>query len=173
MAYAGESLLATAVARWVAEEGLGLDVCSGGELATALAGGVDPARIIMHGNAKTPDELHNASTVGAGRIVVDSPLEIAFLAGRVRGRQQVLIRVTPDIDIDGHHAVTTGVTDQKFGFALADGHAAGRVDVSWISRCSSWPACTAISAPRSATLRSRASHPQDGRRDSRALIHGE
>jgi len=90
--YAGKSLLATAVARWVAEEGLGLDVCSGGELATALAGGLDPARIIMHGNAKTPDELHNASTVGVGRIVVDSPIEIAFLAGRVRRRQQVLIR---------------------------------------------------------------------------------
>ena len=52
--YAGKSLLTVAVARWVAEEGLGLDVCSGGELATALAGGVDPARIIMHGNAKTP-----------------------------------------------------------------------------------------------------------------------
>jgi diaminopimelate decarboxylase len=125
--YAGKSLLTTAVARWVAEEGLGLDVCSGGELATALAGGVDPARIIMHGNAKTPDELQNASAVGVGRIVVDSPIEIAFLAGRVRRRQQVLIRVTPDIDIRGHHAVTTGVTDQKFGFALADGHAAGAV----------------------------------------------
>ena len=125
--YAGKSLLTTAVARWVAEEGLGLDVCSGGELATALSGGVDPARIIMHGNVKTPDELQNASAVGVGRIVVDSPIEIAFLAGRVRRRQQVLIRVTPDIDIHGHHAVTTGVTDQKFGFALADGHAAGAV----------------------------------------------
>ena len=121
--YAGKSLLTVAVARWVAEEGIGLDVCSGGELAVALAGGVDPSRIIMHGNAKTPDELHDAATVGVGRIVVDSPIEIAFLAGRVRRRQQVLVRVTPDIDIHGHAAVSTGVIDQKFGFALAGGHA--------------------------------------------------
>lgn len=124
------------MARWVADEGLGLDVCSGGELATALAGGVDPARIIMHGNAKTPDELHDAATVGVGRIVVDSPIAIAFLAGRVRCRQQVLLRVTPDIDIGGHGAVTTGVIDQKFGFALAGGHAAGAVrrvlDQPWL-----------------------------------------
>ena len=100
--YAGKSLLTVAVARWVADEGLGLDVCSGGELATALAGGVDPARIIMHGNVKTPDELRDAATVEVGRIVADSPIEIAFLSGRVRRRQQVLVRVTPDIDIRGH-----------------------------------------------------------------------
>lgn len=121
--YAGKSLLTVAVARWVADEGLGLDVCSGGELATALAGGVDPARIIMHGNVKTPDELRDAATVEVGRIVADSPIEIAFLSGRVRRRQQVLVRVTPDIDIRGHRAVSTGVIDQKFGFALAGGHA--------------------------------------------------
>src|SRR6187402_2042724 len=57
--YAGKSLLTTTIARWIAQEGLGLDVCSGGELATALAAGVDPARIILHGNAKTPDELRD------------------------------------------------------------------------------------------------------------------
>ncbi|MDT5135063.1 MAG: diaminopimelate decarboxylase, partial [Mycobacterium sp.] len=134
--YAGKSLLSTAVAHWVAQEGVGLDVCSGGELAVALAGGVDPSRIIMHGNAKTPDELHNAATVGVGRIVVDSPIEIAFLAGRVRRRQRVLIRVIPDIDIHGHPAVTTGVADQKFGFTLAGGHAAAAVkrvlDQPWL-----------------------------------------
>jgi diaminopimelate decarboxylase len=121
--YAGKSLLTTAVARWVAEEGLGLDVCSGGELATALAGGVDPARIVMHGNAKSPDELADAVAVGVGRIVVDSDIEIAFLAGQVCRPQRVLVRVAPDIDIHGHPAVTTGVTDQKFGFALSGGHA--------------------------------------------------
>jgi diaminopimelate decarboxylase len=134
--YAGKALLTSAVAHWVAEEGLGLDVCSGGELAVALAGGVDPGGIVMHGNAKTPDELHEAATVGVGRIVVDSPIEIAFLAGRVRRRQQVLVRVTPDIDIGGHRSVTTGVTDQKFGFALAGGHAAAAVkrvlDQPWL-----------------------------------------
>jgi diaminopimelate decarboxylase len=125
--YAGKSLLTTAVAHWVSQEGLGLDVCSGGELATALAAGVDPARIIMHGNAKTPDELRDAASAGVGRIVVDSPVEIALLAGRVRKHQRVLLRVIPDIDIDGHRALTTAVIDQKFGFALEGGHAAAAV----------------------------------------------
>ncbi len=122
--YAGKSLLTTAVARWAREEGLGIDVCSGGELAVALAGGVDPARIVMHGNAKCPDELHDAVRAGVGRIVLDSPIEIAYLAGLARRRQPVLIRVTPDIDIHGHRAVTTGISDQKFGFTLGGGHAA-------------------------------------------------
>ncbi|WP_068188292.1 diaminopimelate decarboxylase [Mycobacterium sp. UM_CSW] len=117
--YAGKSLLTTAVARWAREEGLGVDVCSAGELATALAGGVDPARIVMHGNAKSPAELREAVRVGVGRIVVDSCIEIAYLAGLARRRQPVLIRVTPDIDIHGHRAVTTGISDQKFGFTLA------------------------------------------------------
>lgn len=134
--YAGKSLLTTAVARWVAEEGVGLDVCSGGELATALAGGVETDRIVMHGNVKTPDELHYAATVGVGRIVVDSPIEIAFLAGRVRRSQRVLLPVTPDIDIHGHRSLITGVTDQKFGFAFRDGHAAAAVkrilDQPWL-----------------------------------------
>ncbi|OBI54733.1 diaminopimelate decarboxylase [Mycobacterium sp. E796] len=121
--YAGKSLLTTAVARWAREEGLGVDVCSAGELATALVGGVDPARIVMHGNAKSPAELREAVRVGVGRIVVDSCIEIAYLAGLARRRQPVLIRVTPDIDIHGHRAVTTGISDQKFGFTLAGDHA--------------------------------------------------
>ena len=122
--YAGKSLLTTAVARWAREEGLGIDVCSAGELAVALAGGVDPARIVMHGNAKSPDELRDAVRVGVGRIVLDSCIEIAYLAGVARRRQPVLIRVTPDVDIHGHRAVTTGVSDQKFGFTLGGDHAA-------------------------------------------------
>ncbi len=122
--YAAKSLLTTDVARWVADEGAGLDVSSGGELAIALAAGVDPARIVMHGNAKTVDELRDAAAVGVGRIVVDSSMEIAFLACEVSRPQKVLIRVTPDIDIGGHAAVSTGVNDQKFGFALADNRAA-------------------------------------------------
>jgi diaminopimelate decarboxylase len=125
--YAGKSLLSTAVARWAREEGLGIDVCSTGELATALAGGVGPARIVMHGNAKSPEELREAVRVGVGRIVLDSRMEIAYLAGLARRRQPVLIRVTPDIDIHGHRAVTTGVSDQKFGFTLAGDHAADAV----------------------------------------------
>ncbi len=125
--YAGKSLLTTAVARWAREEGLGVDVCSAGELAVALAGGVDPGRIIMHGNAKSPDELQEAVRSGVGRIVLDSCIEIAYLAGCARKRQPVLIRVTPDIDIHGHRAVTTGISDQKFGFTLAEDHAADAV----------------------------------------------
>jgi diaminopimelate decarboxylase len=127
MYYAAKSLLTTDIARWVAEEGLGLDVCSGGELSIALAGGTDPARIIVHGNAKTVDELRNATAVGVGRIVVDSFFEIACLPGLVRRRQPVLIRVTPDVDIHGHRALTTGVADQKFGFTLSGGQAAEAV----------------------------------------------
>jgi diaminopimelate decarboxylase len=125
--YAGKALLTTAVAGWAAQEGLGLDVCSGGELATALASGLSPSRIILHGNGKTPDELHNAAAVGVGRIVIDSPIEISFLAGRVRRRQKVLVRVIPDVDVGGHRAVNTGVLDQKFGFTRAGGQAASAV----------------------------------------------
>lgn len=125
--YAGKALLTTAVARWAHEEGLGVDVCSAGELAVAVAAGVDPSRIIMHGNAKSPDELQDAVQVGVGRIVLDSCIEIAYLAGCARKRQPVLIRVTPDIDIHGHRAVTTGISDQKFGFTLAEDHAADAV----------------------------------------------
>jgi diaminopimelate decarboxylase len=119
--YAAKSLLTIDVARWVAQEGAGLDVSSGGELAIALAGGTDPARIVLHGNAKPVDELSDAAAVGIGRIVVDSPMEIAYLSCVARRRQPVLIRVTPGIDIGGHPAVVTGVDDQKFGFALTDG----------------------------------------------------
>jgi diaminopimelate decarboxylase len=125
--YAGKSLLTTGVARWASEEGLGVDVCSAGELAVALAGGVEPDRIVMHGNAKSSDELREAARVGVGRIVLDSSIDIAYLAGLARKRQRVLIRVTPDVDIHGHRALTTGITDQKFGFTLAGGHAAEAV----------------------------------------------
>lgn len=129
--YAGKSLLTTAVARWAHEEGLGIDVCSAGELAVAVAAGVDSARIIMHGNAKSPDELQDAVQVGVGRIVLDSCIEIAYLAGCARKRQPVLIRVDPDPpsrpDSHGHRAVSTGSSDHKFGFTLAEDHAADAV----------------------------------------------
>jgi diaminopimelate decarboxylase len=125
--YAGKSLLTVDVARWAADEGAGLDVSSPGELATALAAGVDPARIVVHGNAKAPDELRDAAAVGVGRVVVDSLMDIAYLSSEVRRPQRVLVRVTPDVDIHGHTAVATGVNDQKFGFTLSGGHAAEAV----------------------------------------------
>ncbi|MDT5357641.1 MAG: diaminopimelate decarboxylase, partial [Mycobacterium sp.] len=100
--YAGKSLLTIAVARWAREEGLSIDVCSIGELTAAIMAGVQPAHIVMHGNAKSPDELRAAVRVGVGRIVLDSCSEIVDLAGVATRRQRVLIRVTPDIDIHGH-----------------------------------------------------------------------
>ncbi len=125
--YAAKSLLSVGVARWATEEGAGLDVSSAGELATALAAGVDPARIVMHGNAKPVDELRDAAALGVGRIVIDSLMEIAYLSCETRKPQRVLLRVTPDVDIHGHAAVMTGVNDQKFGFTLAGGRAAEAV----------------------------------------------
>ncbi|OBA79592.1 diaminopimelate decarboxylase [Mycobacterium sp. 1164966.3] len=126
--YAGKSLLTTAVARWAREEGLGIDVCSPGELAVCLAGGMDPARVILHGNAKSPEELRDAVAAGVGRIVVDSDIEIAYLAGLAKRRQRVLVRVAPDVDIHGHRALTTGISDQKFGFTIDGGQAADAVE---------------------------------------------
>jgi diaminopimelate decarboxylase len=102
--YAGKSLLCTEVARWVADSGAGLDVSSAGELATALVAGTDPARIVMHGNAKSADEIRDAAVVGVGRIVVDSLMDIAYLSSAARSPQRVLVRVAPDIDIHGHVA---------------------------------------------------------------------
>ena len=125
--YAAKSLLCTGVARWVTESAAGLDVSSAGELATALVAGVQPARIVMHGNAKSVDELRDAAVVGVGRIVVDSLMDITYLSCEARRPIKLLVRVTPDIDIHGHAAVMTGVNDQKFGFTLGDGHAAEAV----------------------------------------------
>ena len=128
LVYAGKALLSVAVARWAAAEGAGLEVCSGGELATALAGGVPSSRIIMHGSAKKADELHDAVAADVGRIVIESPSDIALLAGWVRRRQRVLVRVIPE--------TKAGTLDEKFGFALAGGQAAGAVkrvlDQPWL-----------------------------------------
>jgi len=102
LTYAGKALLTTAIARWAAEEGAGVGVCSHGELATALVAGVDPNQIVMHGMATTPGELCKAANAGVGRIVVDGPTEIALLAAGVRQPQAVQLRVSSDID--GHAA---------------------------------------------------------------------
>jgi diaminopimelate decarboxylase len=128
--YAGKAFLCTSVARWVAEEGLGLDVCTGGELAVALAAGFPPHRIAMHGNNKSRTELEQAVDAGVGRVVVDSFQEIerlAQIAARRGVRQPVLVRVTLGVEAHTHEFIATAHEDQKFGFSLRDGDAARAV----------------------------------------------
>ncbi len=128
--YAGKAFLCTAVARWVAQEGLGLDVCTGGELAVAERVAFPPERLIFHGNNKSVGELERALHYGVGRVVVDSFDEIvrlAALAERDGVRQRVLIRATPGVEAHTHEFVQTGQEDQKFGFSLASGAAAEAV----------------------------------------------
>jgi diaminopimelate decarboxylase len=123
--YAAKAFLCRAMVRWVQEEGLGLDVCSAGELELAVTTGFAPERIVLHGNAKSPDDLRTALRLGVGRIVIDSTSEIARLAAAVPAgaRQKVLIRVVPGIAAGGHAKIRTGTDDQKFGLSIADGSA--------------------------------------------------
>lgn len=128
--YAGKAFLSVAVARWVAEEGLRLDTCTGGEMAVGLRAGLDPARMTLHGNNKSDVEIDRALAAGLGRIVVDSaeePARIARLA-RARGvRAPVLVRVNVGVEAHTHEFIATAHEDQKFGLALSDGVAAGVV----------------------------------------------
>jgi diaminopimelate decarboxylase len=118
--YASKAFPATAAYRVMREEGLSVDVASGGELHAALAGGFDPARIHLHGNDKTEAELRYAFDSGVGHLILDSFDEIE-LAERLLDRpQRVLIRVTPGIKPSTHDYVQTGQLDSKFGFGLAD-----------------------------------------------------
>jgi diaminopimelate decarboxylase len=125
--YAGKSFLCTVVARWVAEEGLGIDVCTGGELAVVLRAGVDPARIGLHGNNKSSQELKQALDARVGRIIVDSFDEIgrlSKLSAELAVRPQVLVRVTTGVEAHTHEYIATAHEDQKFGFSIAGGAAA-------------------------------------------------
>ncbi|MBW1601449.1 diaminopimelate decarboxylase [Streptomyces sp. JJ66] len=128
--YAGKAFLSRAVVRWLREEGLNLDVCSGGELATALAAGMPPERIALHGNNKSTAELRRAIEAGVGRIVLDSFQEIArvaHLAAQRGVRQKVQLRVTVGVEAHTHEFIATAHEDQKFGIPLADGQAAEAV----------------------------------------------
>ena len=121
--YAAKAFLCGAVAEWVEQEGLGLDVCSGGELELAVTCGFPAERIVLHGNAKSPEELAAAVRLGVGRIVVDSFPEIARLAVLASDDcpQDVLIRVVPGVAAGHHPSVQTGTDEQKFGFSLEPG----------------------------------------------------
>src|SRR5919107_1168962 len=113
--YASKAFPCTAAYRLFAEEGLSADVASGGELHLAPAAGMDPKRLYMHGNNKSPAELDYAIESGLGHIVVDSFDEVERLRGR---GQRVLLRVTPGIEPSTHEFIQTGQVDSKFGFQL-------------------------------------------------------
>ncbi|HYN29692.1 MAG TPA: diaminopimelate decarboxylase [Dermatophilaceae bacterium] len=128
--YAGKAFLCTAVARWVAQEGLGLDVCTGGELAVAQRAGFPGGRITLHGNNKSLPEIRAALAHGVGRIVLDSFTEIervAAVASDLGVRAPVLVRVTVGVEAHTHEFIATGHEDQKFGFSLAGGQALAAV----------------------------------------------
>jgi diaminopimelate decarboxylase len=119
--YAGKAFLCSEVVRWVTSEGLAVDVCTGGELAVALAAGADPARLGFHGNNKSIAELENAVSVGIGSIVIDSWTELDRLSAiveRAGATQAVLVRVNSGVHAETHDFLATAHEDQKFGFTL-------------------------------------------------------
>jgi diaminopimelate decarboxylase len=129
--YAAKAFCCRAVLRWVSEEGLGVDVCTGGELEVALQAGVPPGMITLHGSNKLTSELERALAAGVGHIVVDSFDEIGRLAGIAErsvadssaSRPRLLVRVTTGVEAAAHEFVATAHDDQKFGFSLASGAA--------------------------------------------------
>ncbi|MGD9735091.1 MAG: diaminopimelate decarboxylase [Solirubrobacterales bacterium] len=126
--FASKAFPCTAAYRLFAEEGLSVDVASGGELHMALHAGFDPARIVMHGNNKSDEEILAAARAGIGYLVLDSFDEIERCERLLEEPQPVLIRVTPGIKPSTHDYITTGQLDSKFGFGLADGLAAAAVE---------------------------------------------
>ncbi len=123
--YAGKAFLCTTVATWVEEEGLSLDVCSGGELSIAERAGFPMSRIGFHGNNKSFTELRRAIALGVGRIIVDSFHEIERIASiTAEGhRARVMVRVTPGVEAHTHEYIATAHEDQKFGFSITSGDA--------------------------------------------------
>ncbi len=125
--YASKAFVNPAIAKLVTEEGLGMDVVSGGEVAVAKAGGADPANLYFHGNNKTPEELDYALDEGVGRFVIDSFHELDLLNAKARTRgvtQEVMLRLSPSVDPHTHVMTTTGILDSKFGFSIETGDAA-------------------------------------------------
>ena len=129
--YATKAFLCRAMAKLAHEEGMSLDVASGGEMHIALAAGVPAERLELHGNNKSIEELRNAISVGVGRIVVDSFDEIARIESIVGEGvapadgelPKVLLRLNPGIEVHTHEHIQTGNLDSKFGFAVPTGEA--------------------------------------------------
>lgn len=126
--FASKALPVTAAYRLFAEEGLSVDVASGGELTMALKAGFEPSKIYMHGNNKTDKELGLAAASGVGHLIVDSFDEIERCERVMAQTQDVLIRVTPGIKPSTHSFIQTGQLDSKFGFGLEDGSAAKAIE---------------------------------------------
>jgi diaminopimelate decarboxylase len=145
--YASKAFICTELARWIEEIGIGIDVSTGGEMAVALAGGINPAKIEVHGNNKSLGEIEKAISVGVESIVIDSLYEIervaeaAQIAGKV---QSVLLRITPGIQAHTHESIATAHEDVKFGFSIASGAA--------------WAAITAVRKHPSLELRGIHAH---------------
>jgi len=124
--YASKAFICTEVARWIKEIGIGIDVSTGGEMAVALAGSIDPSKIEVHGNNKSLGEIEKAILVGVEAIVIDSLYEIervAEAAKRAGKVQRVLLRITPGIQAHTHESIATAHEDVKFGFSIASGAA--------------------------------------------------
>ena len=145
--YASKAFICTEVARWIKEIGIGIDVSTGGEMAVALAGSIDPAKIEVHGNNKSLGEIEKAISVGVDSIVIDSLYEIERVAAAAKkaGKvQAVLLRITPGIQAHTHESIATAHEDVKFGFSIASGAA--------------WAAITAVRAHPSLELRGIHAH---------------
>jgi len=124
--YAGKSFLNKEIARWIHTIGIGLDVCSGGELAVATSIGFPMDRVELHGNNKSEDEIRTAIIAGVGIIVMDSFHEIervARIAAELQKIQRVYLRLTPGVEAHTHEFISTAHEDQKFGFSIASGAA--------------------------------------------------
>jgi len=145
--YASKAFACTEVARWIKDLGIGIDVSTGGEMAVALAGGIDPKKIEVHGNNKSVAEIEKAISVGVETIVIDSMYEIdrvATAAAKAGKVQRVLLRLTPGIEAHTHESIATAHEDVKFGFSIASGAA--------------WSAITAVHGQASLELRGFHAH---------------
>jgi diaminopimelate decarboxylase len=145
--YASKAFACTEVARWIKDLGIGIDVSTGGEMAVALAGGIDPKKIEVHGNNKSVAEIEKAISVGVESIVIDSMYEIdrvAAAASKAGKVQRVHLRLTPGIQAHTHESISTAHEDVKFGFSIASGAA--------------WEAITKVHAHASLELRGIHAH---------------